>query len=77
MELILSKPLAALDKDVYLRIEPNNAVYKTSFSGDGKQWTAMPEVDGRFLSTVTAVGFVDSVVGLYATSIGYRVDTFK
>jgi alpha-N-arabinofuranosidase len=75
MELILSKPLASMASDVYLRIEPNNAVYKTSFSGDGKKWTAMPEVDGRFLSTATAGGFVGSVFGLYATSMGRQSST--
>ncbi len=68
MELLVSKPVA--DGDVYLRIEPQNAVYKTAYSTDGKNWIAMQDVDGKFLSTATAGGFVGSVFGLYATSLG-------
>ncbi|RYZ52427.1 MAG: glycoside hydrolase family 43 protein, partial [Chitinophagaceae bacterium] len=70
MELLLSKPLPTTTGDVYLRIEPKNAVYATSFSTDGKNWTPLQEVDGKFLSTATAGGFVGSVFGLYATSLG-------
>lgn len=69
MKLLLSKPIEG-SNDVYLRIEPNKAVYKTSFSTDGKNWTPMLEVDGKYLSTATAGGFVGSVFGLYATSLG-------
>lgn len=69
MKLLLSKPIAT-GKDVYLRIEPNKDVYNTSFSTDGKTWTPMQKVDGKFLSTATAGGFVGSVFGLYATSLG-------
>jgi alpha-N-arabinofuranosidase len=70
MELIVSRKLPATSSDVYLRIEPNNAVYKTSFSTNGKNWTGLQEVDGKFLSTATAGGFVGCVFGLYATSLG-------
>lgn len=70
MELLASKPLSTKNGDVYLRMEPKNAVYTTAFSADGKNWTALPEVDGKFLSTATAGGFVGSVFGLYATSLG-------
>ncbi len=70
MELLASKPLLSKTGDVYLRIEPKNAVYATSFSTNGKNWTPLQEVDGKFLSTATAGGFVGSVFGLYATSLG-------
>jgi alpha-N-arabinofuranosidase len=41
-----------------------------SFSENGKNWTVLKEVDGKFLSTENAGGFVGSVFGLYATSMG-------
>jgi alpha-N-arabinofuranosidase len=62
--------LSSGKQDVYLRIEPKNAVYTTSYSIDGKRWIPLQEVDGRFLSTATAGGFVGTVIGLYATAMG-------
>ena len=70
MTLLVSKTLPSMNADVYLRIEPKKAVYATSFSTDGKSWLPLQEVDGKFLSTATAGGFVGSVFGLYATSMG-------
>jgi alpha-N-arabinofuranosidase len=70
MKLLASKPLASGKQDVYLRIEPRNAVYATSYSIDGQKWIPVQEVDGRFLSTATAGGFVGTVIGLYATALG-------
>ena len=70
MTLLATQSLASINEDVYLRIEPKNAVYVASFSTDGKKWTTLKEVDGKFLSTATAGGFVGSVFGLYATSLG-------
>jgi alpha-N-arabinofuranosidase len=45
-------------------------VYATSYSIDGKNWTLLKEVDGKFLSTATAGGFVGTVIGPYATALG-------
>lgn len=70
MKLVSVQTLNGLNRDVYLRIEPRNAMYSMSFSADGKNWTVLPDVDGRVLSTAKAGGFVGSVFGLYATSLG-------
>lgn len=70
MLLLTSRQLPAKSRDVYLRIEPKNAVYATSYSLDGKNWIPLHEVDGKFLSTATAGGFVGTVIGLYATALG-------
>jgi alpha-N-arabinofuranosidase len=70
MKLLASKTLSSVKQDVYLRIEPKNAVYATSYSNDGKSWIQLQEVDGKFLSTANAGGFVGTVIGLYATSMG-------
>ncbi|WP_132054167.1 glycoside hydrolase family 43 protein [Pseudocnuella soli] len=68
MELLQQQP--AGNGDVHLRIEPKNAVYTVSYSTDGKVWKKMQDVDGTILSTEKAGGFVGSVFGLYATSLG-------
>ncbi|MBB1283781.1 glycoside hydrolase family 43 protein [Flavisolibacter sp. BT320] len=70
MELLTSVPLPTANGDVYLRIQPKKSVYATAYSTDGKKWNSLQEVDGKFLSTATAGGFVGSVFGLYATSLG-------
>jgi xylan 1,4-beta-xylosidase len=75
MKLLTSRPLTSITQDVHLRIEPKNAVYGISFSTDGKKWVPLEEVDGKFLSTATAGGFVGSVFGLYATSLGKASST--
>lgn len=68
MELLQQQ--AAGNGDVHLRIEPKNAVYTVSYSTDGKAWKKLQDVDGTVLSTEKAGGFVGSVFGLYATSLG-------
>jgi xylan 1,4-beta-xylosidase len=70
MLLLTSRQLPATAKDVYLRIDPQNAVYAASYSIDGNNWISLQEVDGKFLSTATAGGFVGTVIGLYATALG-------
>jgi alpha-N-arabinofuranosidase len=70
MELLRSENLSAQDKSVFLRIEPDNALYHFYFSADNKSWKKMESLDARFLSTETASGFVGCVFGLYATSLG-------
>jgi alpha-N-arabinofuranosidase len=70
MQLVAAAPVDSDKETIYLRIEPNKAVYTFSWSSDGKRWEKLKELDGRFLSTATAGGFVGSVFGLYATSMG-------
>jgi alpha-N-arabinofuranosidase len=68
--LVASRSLASIGQDIYLRIEPDSAIYRISFSTDGKVWAKLKDVDATFLSTATAGGFVGSVFGMYATSSG-------
>jgi xylan 1,4-beta-xylosidase len=54
-----------------LKIIFNKADYSFWFANNSNNWILLKEkVDGRFLSTATAKGFVGSVFGLYATSSG-------
>ena len=59
---------------MYLRMEPKKSIYSVSYSTDGRKWIALKDVDGKFLSTATAGGFVGCVFGLYATSTGKMSD---
>jgi alpha-N-arabinofuranosidase len=70
MQLLAAQGLKSAAKNVYLRIEPDEARYIISFSTNGKKWDTLKVVDGKYLSTATAGGFVGSVFGLYATSMG-------
>jgi xylan 1,4-beta-xylosidase len=70
MNLLTAKNLNAPGEDIYLRIEPNRTIYSISFSTDGNDWVKLQDVDGKTLSTARAGGFVGSVFGLYATSLG-------
>ncbi|HVF95666.1 MAG TPA: glycoside hydrolase family 43 protein, partial [Flavisolibacter sp.] len=70
MTLLAAQPLTSAKQDVYLRIEQKKSIYTLSFSSDGKKWKTLKNVDAKFLSTETAGGFVGSVFGLYATSMG-------
>lgn len=70
MELLASQPLPATHQKIFLRILADKAVYTLQYSTDNKKWVTLKQVDGKFLSTKTAGGFVGSLFGLYATSTG-------
>ena len=70
MELLLSKEMYNIHQKIFLRIEPKKTIYSMSWSTDNKKWELLMDVDAKFLSTETAGGFVGSVFGLYATSMG-------
>lgn len=60
---------------VHLRISTDGPTYTFEFSEDGDNFeTIASDVDGKFLSTETAGGFVGSMLGLYATSNGVASD---
>ncbi|WP_290789993.1 glycoside hydrolase family 43 protein [Flavihumibacter sp. UBA7668] len=69
MMLVESVKLKGKGDDLYLRVDPDNAVYRFSYSVDGKNWNPLKALDARFLSTATAGGFVGVVIGMYATSL--------
>ena len=74
MILLAEQFLPTNNKDMYLRMEPKKSIYSVSYSTDGRKWIALKDVDGKFLSTATAGGFVGCVFGLYATSTGKMSD---
>lgn len=69
MEAIASQTLSSGQK-IYLRIAADKAVYTMAYSTDNTKWITLKQVDGKFLSTKTAGGFVGSMFGVYATSSG-------
>lgn len=70
MNLLAEQGLPAGTTDLHLRISPRNGIYALSYSLNGKSWVPLRDVDGTILSTAKAGGFVGSVFGLYATSLG-------
>ena len=72
MQLLASAVLNGLRDQLYLRISQSGADYHCAYSLDNSKWAMLGTVDARFLSTKTAGGFVGSVFGLYATSLGQR-----
>jgi alpha-N-arabinofuranosidase len=72
MILITSQALLSHTGTVQLKMEANRDKYAFYFN-TGKGWELVKEgVDGKFLSTKTAGGFVGSTIGLYATSLGAK-----
>lgn len=61
----------AQQKSILLRATSRGSVYDFACSVDGGKWTVVKnDVDGTFLSTKVAGGFVGCMYGLYATSMG-------
>jgi xylan 1,4-beta-xylosidase len=72
MELLQTQSLTGnISKPVTLKIKADKSLSSFLYSIDGKNWILLQDnVDGKFLSTEKAGGFVGSVFGLYATSLG-------
>jgi len=70
MQLITSAPLRANQKEIQLRIEANKDLYNFYYSVNNKWQLLKDNLDGKFLSTKIAGGFVGSMFALYATSQG-------
>ncbi|SFQ83861.1 glycoside hydrolase family 43 protein [Hymenobacter arizonensis] len=70
-ELLAQAPLKSATGSVQLRIQAQADAYNFQFSEGGKSWTMLKDkVDGKFLSTQVAGGFIGCVFGMYATSSG-------
>ncbi len=68
-------PFADSEKVVNLRIDADGGSYSFYFGFEPEQWNLLKDnVDGRFLSTRMAGGFVGSMFALYATSLGEETD---
>jgi alpha-N-arabinofuranosidase len=71
MDLLTSMILPPSTKEIQLRIIADGPEYSFFYSIGNNQWILLKEdLDGKFLSTKEAGGFVGSVFGLYATSLG-------
>lgn len=71
MDVVRQMELKGGSKDVAFRINANASEYSFQYSVNGKDWTAIGEkLDGKFLSTQVAGGFIGCVFGMYATSGG-------
>ncbi|MBJ6110859.1 glycoside hydrolase family 43 protein [Hymenobacter sp. BT523] len=71
MELLAQAPLKSAAGGVQLRIQAQGDAYSFGFSENGKAWTVLKDkVDGKFLSTQVAGGFIGCLFGMYATSSG-------
>ncbi|UOQ96409.1 glycoside hydrolase family 43 protein [Hymenobacter sp. 5317J-9] len=70
-ELLAQAPLKSATGSVQLRIQAQADKYSFQFSENGKAWTTLKDqVDGKFLSTQVAGGFIGCTFGMYATSSG-------
>ena len=70
-ELLAQAPLKSATGSVHLRIQAQGDACNFQFSENGKAWTVLKDkVDGKFLSTQVAGGFIGCVFGMYATSAG-------
>ncbi len=69
MDLITETPISA--KKVQLKIEAQRENYSFYYTESPGKWKLLKDkVDGRFLSTQTAGGFIGSLFALYVTSSG-------
>jgi xylan 1,4-beta-xylosidase len=69
MDLIVQAPI--IGKKVTLKIEANRELYSFHYAEVPGKWKMLKDkVDGKFLSTESAGGFVGSLFALYATSSG-------
>lgn len=71
MTLVNQVALPRQSERIFLKIEANRDKYSFLYALEDKKWSLLQDnVDGKFLSTQTAGGFVGSILGMYATSGG-------
>lgn len=71
MELLKQIDLPGVHKKVYFKINSERDLYSFWFGLKENEWTLVKDqVDGKFLSTAVAKGFVGALYGVYATSEG-------
>lgn len=69
MELLAQAPITV--KSIKLRIQSEGDKYSFHYANKGNKFvTLKSNVDGKFLSTKTAGGFIGCIYGMYATSSG-------
>ncbi|RKR81789.1 alpha-N-arabinofuranosidase [Mucilaginibacter gracilis] len=71
MELLAEAPVAKEGQAVGLRIAAEGEYYSCSYASEPGHWVLLKDkLDGKFLSTHEAGGFIGCFFGLYATSSG-------
>jgi xylan 1,4-beta-xylosidase len=71
MTLLQEQPLAGTGNKVKLRINAEGGKYSFQYADKANEWKLLKDnVDGKFLSTQTAGGFIGCVFGMYSTSSG-------
>ena len=71
MDLVKQVELPKSQKKVFLKIDANRDNYSFSYALTKDRWTLLQDkLDGKFLSTQTAGGFVGCLFSMYATSSG-------
>lgn len=71
MEMVKQVEIPKAQKKVYLKIDSNKDNYSFSYALAKDKWTLLQDkLDGKYLSTQTAGGFVGCLYSLYATSSG-------
>lgn len=75
MELVAEAPLLKPSQKVYLKVTARSDKYAFMYAVNEGDWHVLKDnVDGKFLSTQTAGGFVGVLFGMYATSGGVSSD---
>lgn len=71
MDLLKQVALPGAQKKIYLKIKSEKDIYSFWFGLKENEWQLLEDkLDGKYLSTVVAKGFVGSLYGVYATSEG-------
>lgn len=75
MVLLTELPLSNPSADLELEIEAKGGLYDFKYRQGGNEWKVLKkDVDGKYLSTQAAGGFIGSLFALYATSSGQPSD---
>ncbi|MDQ0638366.1 xylan 1,4-beta-xylosidase [Pedobacter sp. W3I1] len=75
MVLITELPLLNSSADLQLEIEAKGGLYDFKYRQGSNDWlTLKKDVDGKYLSTQAAGGFIGSLFAMYATSSGKQSD---
>ncbi|MBL3658941.1 glycoside hydrolase family 43 protein [Fulvivirga sediminis] len=73
LKVLASTPVS--EKATMLKVAFDGAKYSFAYAEKEGEWTTLKDnVDGKFLSTEVAGGFVGTIIGMYATSSGNETD---
>jgi beta-xylosidase len=74
---ILAQLPVTIKDEVYLKVEGKGKFYSFYYSLDSEKWIpVMESIDGKYLSTTMAGGFVGTILGMYASSQGKESNNY-